>query len=88
MVRSPAGVRRCGECGLGPVVYSREEQAVPYGSGADAACLRARVPVWSCHSCGDAFTDWQAEEAREAAVRRHLRPLDPHGCADNPDDLA
>ena len=65
--------RDCEQCG----VHKSVERSVgvrnfPYGAGDDAVTLKASVPVWTCHSCGEAYTDWEAEEVYHEAVCRHL----------------
>ena len=74
----PTGeLRECEECGKNTVRMSFEEQPFIYGSGDEAVELRARVPVWTCASCGDAYTEGEAEDARHEAVCRHLGVLSP-----------
>ncbi len=75
----PSGeLRECDECGKNTVRMSFEEQPFLYGSGDGAVELRARVPVWTCASCGDAYTEGEAEDARHEAVCRHLGVLSPN----------
>jgi putative zinc finger/helix-turn-helix YgiT family protein len=69
--------RRCAECGEDAVRVSFEEQQFVYGDGKDAVELSARVPVWVCGHCGDAYTDGDAEDLRHEAVCRHLGVLSP-----------
>lgn len=66
------GGRPCGQCEGGTVHVSYETQKFPYGEGKDQVILEAHVPVWSCSSCGDSYTDGDAEEKRHAAICRHL----------------
>lgn len=43
-----------------------------YGVGEDATVLSCQVVVFTCTTCGMAWTDHTAEAAREQAVQRHL----------------
>lgn len=61
---------KCAECG-GAVHESLREEAVPYGSGADAVEIRVTVPVLECAGCRDPYTDFRGEDARSAAVLAH-----------------
>jgi putative zinc finger/helix-turn-helix YgiT family protein len=77
-VNFPSGERRrCNECGAGSVRLSFKDDHFIYGSGPDATDLTARVPVWTCNECGDAYTDGVAEDLRHEAVCRHLGVLNP-----------
>ena len=53
------------------------KQKFPYGEGANQIILEATVPVWTCESCEDAYTDGDAEKLRHAAVCKHLGRLSP-----------
>lgn len=61
---------RCPSCD-GPTSRSTETQQFLYGYP-ESAMLSAQVPVYTCGSCGEAFTDGEGEKARDAAVRSHL----------------
>jgi YgiT-type zinc finger domain-containing protein len=63
----------CDQCGSGGVMERLAEQRFEYGSGDHRAILVATVPVSECASCGDAWTGWKGEAARDAAVREHLK---------------
>jgi putative zinc finger/helix-turn-helix YgiT family protein len=73
--RSPG--MECGNCGSRKLKRSVEPQSFTYGVGDDAVSLTARVPVFTCQSCGEAFTKGEAEELRHEAVCRHLGVLTP-----------
>jgi putative zinc finger/helix-turn-helix YgiT family protein len=67
----------CPSCGSRDVRTSVEIERFPYGEGRDAVELDIEVPVRTCLSCGFQFTDAAADDAREFAIRRHLRLLTP-----------
>ncbi|RYG99856.1 MAG: hypothetical protein EON58_02465 [Alphaproteobacteria bacterium] len=69
-------VREC-ECCKGSYVRVIESQRFPYGDQQEQVELTAEVPVWRCTSCDDSYTDYEAEEARHAAVCVHLGRLTP-----------
>lgn len=62
----------CPSCGTPGVVSSDEEELFPYGVSPNTVVLRALVPVRSCGSCHFEFTDHEADEIRDATVKRHL----------------
>src|SRR6516162_482732 len=70
-------IRACDECGKRAVRVSFREQRFVYGAGSDAVELSARVPVWACEQCGNAYTEGDAEDLRHEAVCRHLGVLSP-----------
>lgn len=43
-----------------------------YGVGEDAEMLQCQVIVFTCRTCGMAWTDHTAETAREQAIEEHL----------------
>lgn len=59
-------------CGADKVKTSTQVQQFQYGSGEDAAMLSAVVKVYECTDCDLAWTDWEGEAARDAAVVAHL----------------
>jgi putative zinc finger/helix-turn-helix YgiT family protein len=78
LVQFPSGeLRTCLECGVDAVRMSFKDEHFVYGAGADAVELTARVPVWTCCECGDAYTDGVAEDLRHEAVCHHLDVLAP-----------
>lgn len=68
---SDTDCRQCGAIGTVEPHYIRQE--FPYGVGDEAVTLRADVVVFRCSECDDAYTDWTAECARDAAVELHLK---------------
>jgi YgiT-type zinc finger domain-containing protein len=64
-------VRDCAECDHAARL-SFQQQKFIYGIGSDAVELSACVPVWTCENCGFAFTDGDAEDARQNAVCKYL----------------
>jgi putative zinc finger/helix-turn-helix YgiT family protein len=72
-----AAPRECDQCARATVRQTVQEQKFPYGDGPGQVMLRADVPVWSCETCGDQYTDHQAEEIRHEVICRHLRRLTP-----------
>lgn len=67
----------CECCSDGAYIKIFERQQFPYGDGANRVALFADVPIWRCDQCGDAYTDFEAENARHAAVCEHLGRLSP-----------
>jgi DNA-binding transcriptional regulator YiaG len=67
----------CPDCGNGSVETTMEVENLPYGVGPAAINLRVEVPVRHCSACGFKFTDSEADDRREKAIRRHLGLLMP-----------
>lgn len=65
--------RRCASCGELGVETRMTEDRFRYGVGADAPWLSATVPVRSCPKCKFEWTDWEAEDIREAVVQEYKR---------------
>lgn len=65
--------RDCDLCGsANSAVKTFENEEFIYGSGGDQVALTATVPVWSCHQCGESFTDFEAEEIKHETVCDYL----------------
>jgi len=63
----------CPDCNSRDARTERVEQTFPYGAGPDGPVdIVALVPIWHCNACGYEWTDFAGEEARAAAVLRHL----------------
>src|SRR5258706_1974658 len=60
----------CINCEGTEIATSFEQQTFLYGK--EGVKLQAEVPVRTCLKCGFQFTDADAEEAREQAVRNYL----------------
>lgn len=60
----------CPNCGSVNVATNYEQQQFLYGK--EAVSLHATVAVRSCTNCHFEFTDWEAEEARDKAIREYL----------------
>lgn len=45
---------------------------IEYGYGPHTELIEVVVPVFTCPSCGEQWTDYRAEKIRDAAVRDHL----------------
>lgn len=71
------GLPKCPDCGEHSISESHAEQLFPYGDGDNRVMLRTIVPVLTCTSCGEQFTDSRAEVARHEAVCRHLARMTP-----------
>jgi DNA-binding transcriptional regulator YiaG len=69
--------RICPECGAARVETEWGTDRFMYGDGPTAVELFAEVPFRKCANCGFEFTDSEAEEARNAAIRKHLKVLLP-----------
>jgi DNA-binding transcriptional regulator YiaG len=63
---------RCIECGGARLVERITEQSFAYGPPDDHVFLTASMPVFTCEDCGYEYFDERGEEARHAAVCRHL----------------
>ena len=63
---------QCLDCESHNVKEALVEQRFQYGTGDSAVMLKATVPVLSCVDCGYEFFDERGEQARHAAVCRHL----------------
>ena len=68
---------RCDVCGAISLQTELVRDPFIYGSGANAVELTADVSVHTCSSCGDSYTDHEAEVAYDEAVCRHLGILTP-----------
>lgn len=56
-----------------------EVSSIPYGVGTPVN-IPVTQPVMRCLDCGEAWTDWRGEEARDAAVCLHqLQQAKPRG---------
>jgi rubrerythrin len=63
--------RPCDFCEDGIARVEQKTQRFLYGVE-EPVELHAVVPVWTCDRCGHAYTDGEAEEIRDAAVRAYL----------------
>jgi putative zinc finger/helix-turn-helix YgiT family protein len=79
IIRLPSADRRdCDCCGASTSIrMSYEDQKFNYGAEEALVELSARVPVWTCDSCGDQYTDDKGEEIRHEAVCHYLDRLTP-----------
>jgi putative zinc finger/helix-turn-helix YgiT family protein len=60
----------CLNCEADDITTSLEKQIFLYGKAGTP--LSADVPVRTCRTCGFQFTDFEAEDAREQAIRDYL----------------
>jgi putative zinc finger/helix-turn-helix YgiT family protein len=67
----------CPACGKEMLESMVEETSFTYGTGATAVDLSCPVSVHRCSGCGFEFTDSEAEDARDLAVRRYFRVMLP-----------
>jgi DNA-binding transcriptional regulator YiaG len=67
---TPASVLTCINCEGTEIATSLEQQTFFYGK--EGVKIHAEVPVRTCLKCGFQFTDADAEEARDQAVRNYL----------------
>jgi hypothetical protein len=63
---------KCAICDDLGVTESLENEKLTYGCGEDRVLLDVELVVLSCGSCGEAYTDYRGEEAREAAITEYL----------------
>ena len=68
---------RCPACGKDSLESRLDETSFVYGTGSAGVNLTCSVPVHRCAGCGFEFTDDEAEDARDLAVRRHLHVMAP-----------
>ena len=67
--------KHCPQC-LSDVTTVVETETFPYGiDGPSQVMLTVTVPVRCCASCDWQYTDFEAEDIREAAVKAHLATL-------------
>jgi len=66
-------VLTCPNCMSHRVTAGLETEHFPYGVAPTTVTLHAAVIMYSCIACGLRYTDMTGEEAREIAVRDHLR---------------
>ena len=66
---------RCHDCDCDQVREDEEFEPLVYGVGADAILIQCIVPVIRCQVCDFAWTDYRAEEIRDAAVQRYKAEL-------------
>jgi putative zinc finger/helix-turn-helix YgiT family protein len=70
--------RRCSCCESENVQVSFETELFNYKTeNGEVVPLSVHVPVWTCPSCGEQYTDERAEDIRHEAVCRHLGRLTP-----------
>jgi len=62
----------CIECGGSRVAERTKEQSFSYGPLDNQVVLTASMPVLECEDCGFEYFDERGEDARQAAVCRHL----------------
>ena len=63
----------CPACGaVDSVAFTREEESFPYGVAPHTVDLSAVVDKGHCTACTVEFTDWRAEDVRDAAVKAYL----------------
>jgi hypothetical protein len=68
----------CGDCGA--VDWREEIGTHEFGYGVapnTTVTLSATYPIMICNVCGFGMTDWRGEEARDAAVKAHLKAKKP-----------
>jgi YgiT-type zinc finger domain-containing protein len=73
----PRETRTCDCCGAEAVSKSLQRQTFFYGEKEHQTMLEAEVPVWTCATCGEAYTDEAGEIVRHAVVCDYLGRLPP-----------
>ena len=65
---------KCPDCGQ-PAKYEVKKDTWTYGTPQMATCKRlsAYVPVIVCEHCKQSFTDYLAEDIREAVTQEYVR---------------
>jgi putative zinc finger/helix-turn-helix YgiT family protein len=79
VIQLPNAERRvCDCCGEESVRLRYDTERFNYKTEHDRIVeLSAQVPVWACESCGEQYTDADAEEIRHATVCGYLGRLTP-----------
>ncbi|MGE5110730.1 MAG: type II TA system antitoxin MqsA family protein [Acidobacteriaceae bacterium] len=67
----------CPECDAKDIKTEVKTQTFRYGKEPNAVELTAEVPVRVCEACGFAFTDDEADQARDEVIRKHLGVFSP-----------
>jgi putative zinc finger/helix-turn-helix YgiT family protein len=67
----------CPECGEPAVTTKMTPHTFEYGRGENAVPITADLPLRVCGHCGFEYYDKEGQEARHAAVCRHLGVLTP-----------
>lgn len=66
--------RDCDDCGASNTVHLKlVNESFPYGVGPNTIELQVEAPVWVCSACGCGYGESEWAEARDEAVRNHLR---------------
>jgi hypothetical protein len=70
----PNPLPECPMCGAnGEASVQWVEDRFKYGmDGPKQIELVAVIPLWTCNICGESWTDYHAEDARDSTVRKHL----------------
>jgi hypothetical protein len=70
----PNPLPECPMCGAnGEASVQWVEDRFKYGvDGPKQIELVAVIPLWTCNTCGESWTDYHAEDARDSTVRKHL----------------
>ncbi len=71
-----ASEMRCPDCD-GTFTKKWQETTIPYGLGADAADVPARLPLFTCIGCGLQILDEEGERIKNEAICKHLGILSP-----------
>ena len=64
---------QCPFCEFGLVYERPDVDKFQYGADPYGVMLEANVTVLYCDSCGEQWTDWRAEDARQEAVEAYLK---------------
>ena len=62
----------CPNCESRSVTERQFTDSFRYGFPPNITVLHAVVPLLECHHCGQAWTDYRAEELRTAAVHAYI----------------
>lgn len=61
-------IRDCPSCGAGGATVAMKRQEFGFLLDGKTEVRMIHVPVTSCGACGEEFTDWKADEIRDAVV--------------------
>jgi len=60
----------CASCESQSLIKSWMPELVPVTLGDECSVvIEPTVPVWTCEACGEAFTDCEADDIRDRAVK-------------------
>jgi NMD protein affecting ribosome stability and mRNA decay len=62
----------CGECGENNITTLKQDGSYKWGN----ILVECEIPVRYCNNCGFIFTDWEAEDIRDSALKTKLAQME------------